>query len=398
MKKIICLGLLSAITTGCNPAPPGSQEVGRIIELDIPAPSLTGNMLGDPAVQPISVYLPPSYDVSETKRYPVIYLLHGFNGTNRTWMIDPELLEDGPLLTSPDGAYGVEGKLKSDRIDAIIAGGTIPEVIIVAPNGRNAYKHSFFVNSAVTGNWEDYVVADVVGYVDAHFRTRPEPKSRGIAGHSGGANGALYLAMRNADVFGSVYAMAPCCSGPDFSLPAFKSADSGQMSELWQDVFTRTAELESTEDLPLVSFDPPADFYVNVELAAAAAYAPNPDRPPLFADPLYEIKDGELAPNPSAFERRRTRSVYHMIEAHEDDLRSLNGILIDYGEHEMGDLIAGNATFAKSLAERGIPFELEVYRDGDHGSLVTERLVVHGFAFFASILDFGLSTDEEAVD
>ena len=394
MKKTICLVHLLLIATGCGPEPPSSSEIGRIIELEIPAPSLTGNMLGDPAVQPISVYLPPSYDVSDTNRYPVIYLLHGWNGTNRTWMIAPELIEDGPLPVAPGGSdYGVEGKLKSDRIDAIIAGGTIPEVIIVAPNGRNAYKHSFYVNSPVTGNWEDYVVTDVVGYVDAHFRTLPESESRGIAGHSGGGNGALYVAMRNADVFGSVYAMAPCCSGPDFSLPAFYPTDSGQLSGLWQDVFTRTARLEAVEDLPPSSFDPPADFYINVELAAAAAYAPNPDRPPLFADPLYELEGGELTPNASAFERRRSKSIYHMIGAHEDDLRSLNGILIDYGEHEMVDLSAGNASFAKSLAERGIPFELEVYSDGDHGSLVTDRLEVHGFAFFASVLAFGESMD-----
>jgi hypothetical protein len=84
-----------------------------------------------------------------------------------------------------------------------------------------------------------------------------------------------------------------------------------------------------------------------------------------------------------------------MIGSHEEDLRSLNGVLIDYGEHEMRDLIAGNASFAKSLAERGIPFELEVYSDGDHGSLVTERLEIHGLAFFASVLDFGPSADEE---
>ncbi len=389
MKKTVCAALLLMITTGCDAAPPSSPAIGRVMEVDIPAPSLTGNMLGDPAVQPITVYLPPGYESLEAKRYPVIYLLHGFNGTNRTWMIDSEMLEDGSLPATLGGDYAVEGKLKSDRIDAIIAGGTIPEVIIVAPNGRNAYKHSFYVNSPVTGNWEDYLVADVVGYVDAHFRTLPEPGSRGIAGHSGGANGALYLAMRNADVFGSVYAMSPCCSGPDFSLPTFDSPDSGQLPAFWQDVFTRTAELESTEDLPPVSHDRPADFYVNAELAAAAAYAPNPDRPPLFADPLYELEDGELTRNPSAFERRRSGSIYHMIEPYEDALRSLNGILIDYGEHEMEALVGGNASFAKSLAERGIPFELEVYADGDHGNLVTERFETHGFAFFASILDFG---------
>ena len=202
--------------------------------------------------------------------------------------------------------------------------------------------------------------------------------------------------MKHADVFGSVYAMAPCCSGPNFSLPAFESSDTGHLSEFWKDVFTRTAHLESTDDLPPPSFDPPQDFYVNVELAAAVAYAPNPDRSPLYADPLYELEGGSLTPNHSAFERRRDKSIYHMIDAHEENLRSLDGILIDYGELEMGDLVVGNARFARALAERGIPFELEVYADGDHGNLITERLLTRGFAFFASTLDFGALQNEAA--
>lgn len=376
------------ISIGCTQEGVTQGHSGRIFEITIPAPSLEGNLLGDPTEQPMSIYLPPGYDAWPDKRYPVLYLLHGFKGTNRTWMLDPALLANGPLPALADGGYGHEGKLKTDRLDAIIASGTIPELIIVAPNGWNAYKHSYYVNSVVTGNWEDYIVEDVVGYVDANYRTFAKASSRGLAGHSGGGNGSLYLGMRHPDVFGSVYAMAPCCTGSEFSMASFEADDTGELTPFWQPVFTRLHALKSKDDLPAARLSIQEDFWVNANLAAGAAYSPNPDRPPLYADYLYEQRNGELVRNKAAFERRRANWIYHMIDEYEDNLRSLKGLLIDYGEHEIPSLVAGNAEFAEALGRRGIPFTLEVYAGGTHGNMVTERMETRGFEFFAETLEF----------
>ena len=68
---------------------------------------------------------------------------------------------------------------------------------------------SFYVNSPVTGNWEDFITQDVVGYVDSHFRTLAQAESRGITGHSMGGFGALNIAMHRPDVFSAVYSMSP---------------------------------------------------------------------------------------------------------------------------------------------------------------------------------------------
>jgi S-formylglutathione hydrolase FrmB len=318
----------------------------------------------------------------------VLYLLHGFTGTNRTWLIDPDSADNEPVVDPRDGGYQHAGFLKRERLDSLMRAGTVPELIIVAPNGRNAYKHSFYVNSPVTGRWEDYVVEDVVGYVDANYRTLPTASSRGIAGHSGGANGALFIAMQHPDVFGSVYAMAPCCSGQTFSLPLLEDPDSGQPTPFWQDVYTRVHALSSTAQLPNTFTDRREDFYVNAELAASAAFAPNPDRAPLYGDYLFEMNGGALVLNESALERRLALSVYRLIGDHDSDLRSLRGILIDYGEHEMQDLVSGNSELAKVLARRGIPFVFEVYADGDHGNMVAQRLESRGLKFFADTLEF----------
>ena len=379
---------LATLTFGCSEEPDSVLSPGSITETVIPAPSLRGNLLGDPTEQRLSVYLPSGYSESPEKHYPVLYFLHGFTGTNRTWLIDPDSSINDPAVDPRDGGYQQAGFLESERLDALIAAGTIPELIIVAPNGRNAYKHSFYINSPVTGNWEDYVVEDVVNYVDANYRTLPTASSRGIAGHSGGANGALFIAMRHPDVFGSVYAMAPCCSGETFSLPLLEDPGTGQPTSFWKEVYTRIHALSTTDELSNTFTDRLEDFYVSEELAASAAYLPNPERAPLYSDYLFEMRDGALVLDDSALERRLALSVFRLIDKHESDLRSLRGILIDYGENEMHDLAAGNSEFAEALAKRGIPFTLEVYAGGDHGNMIAERLESHGLRFFADSLQF----------
>lgn len=52
-----------------------------------------------------------------------------------------------------------------------MGGGLIREMIVIAPSARNTYGGSFYSNSAVTGNWADYVYRDLVAFVDANYRT-----------------------------------------------------------------------------------------------------------------------------------------------------------------------------------------------------------------------------------
>jgi S-formylglutathione hydrolase FrmB len=93
--------------------------------------------------------------------------------------------------------------------DTLVQAGTVKEMIVVIVNGTNVLGGSFYVNSPVTGNWEDFVISDAIGYVDAHYRTIPVVSSRGIAGHSMGGFGALNLAMLHPDVFSATYSLSP---------------------------------------------------------------------------------------------------------------------------------------------------------------------------------------------
>src|SRR5262249_44728396 len=146
---------------------------GKIVEVKIPAPSLKGNLLGDTEVQPASIYLPPGYDSTSSKRYASLYLLHGFDSGHKTF------ITKGPYCFDLLPVF-----------DELMSSGKVRKMIIVMPYGTNAYHGSFYTNSTVTGKWEDYICKDVVSYADGHYKTLRGSSHRGLAGHSMGGFGA----------------------------------------------------------------------------------------------------------------------------------------------------------------------------------------------------------------
>src|SRR6185503_7521169 len=81
---VVLICVVSAATAFAQSMPIRASQ-GRLVELKVSAPSLKGNLLGDPTEQDVAIYLPPSYDTSPTKRYPTLYLLHGFTATYKAW-------------------------------------------------------------------------------------------------------------------------------------------------------------------------------------------------------------------------------------------------------------------------------------------------------------------------
>lgn len=376
--------ILTCSLTCAAPVQAQQSDDGEIIELTIPAPSLEGNLVSSPTEQFIQVYLPPSYDNSE-KRFPVLYLLHGMHGTDRTWMKDA----DAPArVRSKDADYQDFGLITAAALAQRFRDGTIPEMIIVAPNGRNKFKHSYWLNGEVTGNWTDFVVKDVVGYIDANFRTLAQRDSRGIGGHSGGAHGSIRIAMLHPDTFNSVYAMAPCCLGPDYTsqyLP-MEIGQNGELGELAERVFTTVEGLNSADDLPGSNGAFPHDFNVNIEVALGAVYSPNPDKPPFYSDFAFARENGKLKANLDVLDRRRAGFAYHVVDDHVEALRSLDGLMIDTGEFEFKPLREGAALFVEKLAKHQVPVRFEIYEDGNHGNLFVSRMMTIGLDFFAAHL------------
>ena len=124
--------------------------------------------------------LPADY-ASSGRRYPVLYFLHGLFDNDHRWV------DRG-------------GK---DAFDRLTADGTIGQFIVVLPNGGE----TFYINSEDgKDRYEDFFIQEMVPFIDQHYRTIATKDARGISGLSMGGYGALHLAMRHPNLFGSVAA------------------------------------------------------------------------------------------------------------------------------------------------------------------------------------------------
>src|SRR3954452_9245844 len=165
-----------------NAASPGLEN-DLIVHSRLDSVHLAGNLLGDPSERDVFVYLPPGYDASD-RRYPTAYLLHAL-GDSAATMVTPAA--DGPRWVAP-----IE-----DVLDAAFGRLDVPPMIVVMPDGWSSYGCVQWVDSPVTGNFEQYVIRDVVPFVDNAYRTIPTPASRGVFGFSSGGFGSWNLASKH---------------------------------------------------------------------------------------------------------------------------------------------------------------------------------------------------------
>jgi enterochelin esterase family protein len=311
-------------------------ERGTVVVERLAGPALVGNPHGDPAVRSIPVYLPPSYAADQSRHFPVIYWLPGFTGTGL-------------------GAISYEPWSPSlpEAMDRAIADGA-PEVILAMADGFTRFGGSQYLNSPANGRYEDFVLDDLVAYVDAHFRTLPRPESRGLAGKSSGGYGALVLGMRHPERFAAVSAhSADCyfelCYKPDFPKLLAAAARYGSVD----DFLTAFLALEKKTGEAVGA--------VNVA-AMAMAYSPNPDRPPYWFDLPFDAYTGELID--AVWQRWLAWDPVNLVGAHADVLRSLRLLFFECGSRDEYHLQYGARILAQRLERLGVAHLHEEFKDG----------------------------------
>ena len=191
----VAVGLVPQVTaqvqTDVPPVVAGAKAV-TVERIKIHGKALEGNLEGDAVDRDVLVFLPPSYAREKSRRYPVVYALHGYSIGAEQWSHEihvPQTIE---------GAFAQGAK----------------EMIVVLPDSKTLHNGSMYSSSVTTGDFEQFIAHDVVAYIDAHYRTIPERASRGLVGHSMGGYGATRIGMKHSDVFGSLYIMSPCCLSP----------------------------------------------------------------------------------------------------------------------------------------------------------------------------------------
>ena len=320
-------GFLVALTSSAL------AQTGTVERIQVPGASLEGNLRGENASPEVSVYLPPGYAEERRRRYPVVYVLHGYSGTDLNWF--------GEMPTW-------DGRGAADRT---MGAGTVEEMIVVMPNCMNAYGGCMYANSAATGYWEDYVADDLVAFIDSHYRTIPDRGARGLAGHSMGGYGVWLIGMHRPDVFSVLYSLSACC-----------------LNEYAPQGGERAATFEA------ITTEEGLDFGARRTFAVTSAWSPNPDKPPFYMD--LPTVNGEVVPEIAA--RFAVNSPQAMVPSFAGALRKYTAIKLDVGEQD--NLIGSNRVLSEMLTQYGVEHEWETY-EGDHINRITQR-------FEGSVLPF----------
>jgi enterochelin esterase-like enzyme len=338
----VAIGLGPPVTaqvqTDVPAAVPGAKPVS-VERVKVHGKSLEGNLEGDAVDREVFVFLPPSYAKEKSRHYPVVYALHGYSIGAEQWTREihvPQTIE---------GAFAQGAK----------------EMIVVLPDSKTLHNGSMYSSSVTSGDFERFIAHDVVAYIDAHYRTIPERRSRGLVGHSMGGYGATRIGMKHSDVFGSLYIMSPCCLSPR----PVPSADVDKALEA----------VKTPEDSANLSFFPRAT------LATAAAWSPDPKNPPLYLD--LPTKDGQ--PQPDVLAKWTANAPLAFIDQYVDNLREYHGISIDVGDQD--GLRVDTAKLHDALDKYGIANSFEVY-EGTHTSKVADRIQNHVIPFFSQNLCF----------
>ena len=308
-----------------------------IIHARVESSHLAGNLLGDPSERDLFVYLPPGYEESD-RRFPTAYLLHP-GGSTAEQLVHPAT--DGERWLPP-----IE-----DVFDPVFGRMGVPPMIVVFPDGNSRWGCGQWLDSPVTGNFEQYVVNDVVAFVDANHRTIPDARSRGVFGFSSGGFGSWNIASRNPDVFCAMAVL----SADSFLDMTHKFLLYKYLDSIWPEA--PNGPVDGNEWSEIVY-----DY--------AACYSPNPERPPFYVDLPVAYPSGELLQE--VWDRWLAFDPVVNVHDRLDNLRKLSGILLDAGSNDDYNLHWGHRLLSHYLDEAGIAHE---HREnpGNHGGRANER-------------------------
>jgi enterochelin esterase-like enzyme len=323
------------------PVVQGAQPV-RVDAIKVHAPTIVGNLEGNPADREVFVVLPPSYDREPNRRYPVVYALHGYFIGAREWMGE---------IHMPQTAEGAFAK-------------GVPEMILVLPDSKTKHLGSLYASGPTVGDFESFIAGDLIAHIDSHYRTIAKPESRGLVGHSMGGYGATRIGIKHAEKFGALYVMSPGGLRPS----GFGGTPDAATMAMMESIRTEEdyARLQGIQ---------------RGQFAVSAAYSPNPAKPPFYLD--LPFQDGKVRPDIMA--KWNANAPIAFLDQYFGKVRRYRAIAIEIGDKD------GPGTDPRALHEAlnawGIENSFTVY-DGDHTNRLGFRMQDHVLPFFGQHLSF----------
>ena len=308
---------------------------GQVHRLTHTSKVLEGNLLGDPVERELHVYTPHGYQ--DGAHLPLLVDVVGFTGSGLGHTNWKAFTENVP-----------------ERLDRLIGEGTMGPVVVAFPDCYSRLGGNQYINSAAIGRDEDYLIEEIVPFVEGRFAAGGQG-NRGIFGKSSGGFGAITHGLRHGDFWSAI----ACHSGDmGFELCYLYDAHKvlNELAKHGRSIEKFMAHFETTGK--------PSDDEIAVinMLAMSASYDPDPScflgvRLP------YDLYTAELIPerwqNWLSWDPARSADKYA------DNLRRLKGIYIDCGERDQFTLHYGARRLHRALQRLNIKHVYEEFPD-DH--------------------------------
>lgn len=325
-----------------------TTELGRLLRLRgdlhigfIDSPALRGNALGDPCERAVPVYTPPGYDAEGSRRYPVLYVLHGYSG------------DAAALVASRQWETNVV-----QWIDRLIERGDMPPALLAVVDGFTRLGGSQYMNSVHNGDYATYTVRDVVGFVDATYRTIAHEGGRAVLGKSSGGFGSLHLAMTQPGTFCAFASHSGDTNFRAASVPSFADAQR-ELEKHGHDIEAFAVAFEGKPKRK------PAELSTIEMLGYASCYSPRaPER--WAIDLPWDAQTGEIRED--VFARWRKCDPVEMCLEKRPELERLRLRFVDCGRRDEYALDIGARILVRRMRDMGLQVRHEEF-DDDHRNI-----------------------------
>jgi enterochelin esterase-like enzyme len=296
---------------------------------------LVGNPQGEPHRRELHVYTPPGW--TERQTLPLLVDFPGFGGA-------------GPIHT----AWKQPAENVPERLDRLIGEGKMPPVVAAFPDCAMRIGGNQYINSAGTGRYEDYLITEIVPFVEERFRCGGTGR-RGCFGKSSGGYGAIWHGLHHADFWAAV-----ACNSGDMGFDAlhipelYLSLDVLQRYEWSLERFFHAFQAKEKHSR--------AELSTRMFLAMGAHYDPDPTGyrfMRLPADPYT----AELIPERWANWLRYDPAL--VAKARGGELKQLKTLFLDCGDHDQFRIHFGMRRLHRILETAEVPHVYEEF-DDDH--------------------------------